>query len=165
MTGSPRIFSFPPVARSDARVLILGSMPGKASLDAQQYYAHPRNLFWPIMGALCGAGLDKPYPMRLQILQENHMALWDVLHGCVRNGSLDSAITDEVPQDFAAFFKAHPHITHIFLNGGKAAQAFKRHVKNYPAHLVLTQLPSTSPAHAALSFEKKLERWRAIKSL
>ncbi len=160
---SPRIFSFPPVARSDARVLILGSMPGKVSLDAQQYYAHPRNLFWPIMGALFGANPARSYPERLQILQDHHVALWDVLQSCEREGSLDSDIQCEVAHDFARFFESHPHVSHVFFNGAKAENAFRLHVKDYPSHLILTRLPSTSPAHAALSFAHKLSAWEKLR--
>lgn len=160
--SNTRIFSFPPVVRGDARVLILGSMPGRASLEAQQYYAHPRNLFWPIMGALFAAGVDLPYGRRLQILQDHHVALWDVLQSCVRPGSLDSAIEREVANDFASFFKKQSAITHVFFNGGKAESAFRRHVKEGRDHLILTRLPSTSPAYAALPFEKKLAAWSLL---
>ncbi len=162
MSKRPRIFSFPPVARMDARVLILGSMPGQASLDAHQYYAHSRNLFWPIMAGLFGVNTALPYSERLQILQDHHVALWDVLQSCVREGSLDSDIEGEVVNDFVSFFREHALITHVFFNGAKAENVFRRYVKDYPAHLVLTRLPSTSPAHAALSFENKLAAWTQI---
>jgi len=156
------IQSFPPIAAPDARILILGSMPGEASLQANQYYAHPHNAFWRIMGELIGAGPDIVYEQRVQILEDHGIAVWDVLASCVRPGSLDSNIRDEVPNDFAAFFASHPRITHIGLNGGKAAASFKRHaVRHCPAHVIATVLPSTSPAHAARSFAEKCELWRA----
>ena len=98
------ISSFPPVARKDARTLILGSMPGQASLDAGQYYAHPRNLFWTFMGDLVGAKPTLIYSDRLEMLLKAKIALWDVVATCVRVGSLDIAITEEVPNDFATFF-------------------------------------------------------------
>jgi len=158
-----RIYSFPPIARPDAQVLVLGSMPGKASLAAHQYYAHPRNLFWNIMGELVGAGPDVPYAQRAQILQDQHIALWDVLQSCTRESSLDSDIKCEVANDFPAFFLAHPQITHVFFNGGKAESMFRKHVKIYPEGLIFTRLPSTSPAHASLSFEKKLVAWSQVK--
>ncbi len=161
--NDPRIFSFPPLARKDARILILGSMPGLVSLDAHQYYAHPRNLFWPIMGALFGANPALSYDERLQVLQDHHVALWDVLQSCVREGSLDSDIACEVANDFTPFFKNHPHITHVFFNGAKAESAFRRHVKDYPNNLILTRLPSTSPAHAALPFAEKLSVWEQLR--
>ena len=157
----PHIESFSPIAAPDSRVLILGSMPGDASLKAGQYYAHKRNAFWRIMGELFGAGLEKPYDERVRILDARGIALWDVLQSCVRAGSLDSNITTEMPNDFAAFFKHHPHIARIGLNGGKPAASFRRYAATFcPAHVVVTQLPSTSPAHAARSFEQKLSAWR-----
>lgn len=154
--------SFAPIATPQARVLILGSMPGAASLAADQYYAHPHNAFWRIMGELVGAGPDKPYEERTRILKARGIALWDVLHSCVRPGSLDADIREEVPNDFASFFAAHPHIRHIGLNGGKAAASFRRHAARHcPPGVVVATLPSTSPAHAARSFAEKCALWRA----
>jgi double-stranded uracil-DNA glycosylase len=154
--------SFAPLAAPDARLLILGSMPGVASLDAGQYYAHPQNAFWRIMGELVGAGPDKSYEERTHILRKRGIAVWDVLKSCVRAGSLDSNIRDEVPNDFAAFFAAHPRIARIGLNGGKAAASFKAHAAQYcPPHVTVVQLPSTSPAHAARGFQEKCALWRA----
>jgi len=156
------IRSFPPIAAPDARILILGSMPGEASLKAGQYYAHPHNAFWRIMGALVGAGPNLPFEDRVHILKQHGIAVWDVLASCVRPGSLDSNITNEIPNDFAAFFASHPLITHIGLNGGKAAASFRRHAAGHcPGHTVVTVLPSTSPAHAARTFEQKCALWRA----
>ena len=154
--------SFAPVAAADARILILGSMPGVASLEAGEYYAHPRNAFWPIMGALFGAGPHLPYAERVTALKTSGIAVWDVLQACERQGSLDSNIRAEVTNDFAAFFAAHPAIRRIGLNGGKAAASFRK----YAAHRLLANaevhvLPSTSPAHAARSFEVKCDLWRA----
>lgn len=158
--------SFPPVARADARVLILGSMPGEASLRAQQYYAHPRNLFWPFMDALFDAGPEHPYAERLRRLQSHGVAVWDVLAGCVRPGSLDGDIVrgSEVVNDFAAFRAAHPRLQRICLNGGTAAALFARHVaRPQPAlcaDLRIVALPSTSPANASQPPAAKLARWR-----
>jgi TDG/mug DNA glycosylase family protein len=160
--GEAMIRSFDPIAASSARILILGSMPGAASLDAHQYYAHPQNAFWRIMGELVGAGPDKPYEQRVHILSARGIAVWDVLQTCTRRGSLDADIRNEVPNDFDAFFAAHPRLTHIGLNGGKAATSFRKHAARHcPAHVVITTLPSTSPAHAARSFEEKCALWRA----
>lgn len=160
----PRICSFPPVAAPDARILILGSMPGEASLAAGQYYAHPRNDFWKIMDALVGAGPAVAYAERLQILQERHIALWDVLASCRRAGSLDSAIGEEEANDFEGFLAGHPAIRAIFFNGGKAESAFKKvHMAGIAERGIrLARLPSTSPAHAARSFEQKYAAWREI---
>lgn len=159
--SSARIHSFPPIAAPDARVLILGSMPGVASLLAGEYYAHPRNAFWPIMGRLFGAGPDLSYAARVERLRENGVAVWDVLQACVRPGSLDSNISDEVPNDFAGFFRAHPHIAHVYLNGGKAAASFKKYAAA-ACTVPFVQLPSTSPAHAGMGFEKKCAAWAAM---
>lgn len=158
---SARIHSFPPIAAPDARVLILGSMPGAASLAAGQYYAHPRNAFWPIMGALFGAGPDLPYEERAARLRESGVAVWDVLRACVRPGSLDSNISDEVPNDFAGFFRDHPQIVHIYLNGGKAAASFRKYAAA-DCPVSFTPLPSTSPAHAGMTFGRKCAAWAVI---
>jgi TDG/mug DNA glycosylase family protein len=155
------IRSFEPIAAPDARLLILGSMPGVASLDAGQYYAHRRNAFWRIMGELVGAGPDKSYEERTRVLRGRGIAVWDVLQSCVRSGSLDADIRDEVPNDFPAFFAAHPGIVRIGLNGGKAAASFKAHAaRQCPSGVTVAKLPSTSPAHAARSFAEKCEMWR-----
>lgn len=156
--------SLAPVVNTDARVLILGSMPGAASLAQQQYYAHPRNAFWPIMASLYGFAADLPYAIRLQQLTAQGVALWDVLAHCERQGSLDSAIRNEQANDFDSFFTSHPHIHLIAFNGGKALQSFQKHVE---PHLVrpiphLLALPSTSPAYAAMPFSQKLQLWQQI---
>jgi TDG/mug DNA glycosylase family protein len=157
---------FPPIAGLHARVLILGSLPGQASLRAQQYYAQPHNAFWKVMGQLFAAGPELPYEERACRLVENGIALWDVCATARRPGSLDAAIVNAsvVPNDFANFFRSHPEIKRVCFNGGKAAELYRR--------LVLPQLsgaldqrcyetlPSTSPAHAAMPFEQKLAQWR-----
>ncbi len=163
-----RVRSFPPVFGADARVLVLGSMPGEASLAAAQYYAHPRNAFWPIMGALFGAGPQLPYADRLDRLVAAGVALWDVIGSCARAGSLDSAIEPDsvVPNDFAALFAACPQLSTVFFNGAAAETAFRRHVQRAAGSppLRLVRLPSTSPAHAARRFEAKLEAWQALRA-
>lgn len=164
----PRVRSFPPIENARARVLILGSMPGGASLAAGQYYAHPQNLFWRIMCNLLGANIELPYRSRLALLKSNRIALWDVLEFCEREGSLDSAIDDNsiVVNDFVSFFRTHRHVTHVFFNGAKAESSYRRHV--LLAHggelgpLEYCRLPSTSPAHAAKSYEEKRKAWRRV---
>lgn len=160
------IYSFPPIADADARLLILGSMPGKASLEANQYYAHPRNLFWTILGELVGAHPALDYAERTQILTANGIALWDVLKSCRRTSSLDADIDKStmIANDFAAFFAVHPCIERVFFNGATAEQTFRRQVLPTIAAetLLLRRLPSTSPAHAALSYHQKLQSWRVI---
>ena len=154
------IQGFDPISTPDARILILGSMPGIASLEADQYYGHPRNAFWRIMGEVFGAGPERPYAERTMILKEQGVAVWDVLKLCRREGSLDSNIRDEVPNDFASFFDAHPRIERVLLNGGTAARSFTKHVRAFRPGLVSIAVPSTSPAYAAMRFEEKLRRWR-----
>jgi len=165
---------FPPIANDQARVLILGSMPGIASLRAEQYYAHPRNQFWPIMAAILGVDLVAlVYSQRRQALLDAGIALWDVLQSCHRPGSLDADIAPDsvVVNDFAAFFQQHPAIRQIYFNGAAAEQHFKCRVEplltvgqapRHPTCLTFHRLPSTSPAHAALAFPAKLTAWRAI---
>jgi TDG/mug DNA glycosylase family protein len=146
--------------------MILGTMPGVESLKKRQYYAHPRNAFWRIMGALFDADPAKPYEQRVQILKSRGVAVWDVLQACSRSGSADLDISMEVPNDFAAFFTGHPQIGIIVLNGGKATQYFDKFVApDCPPSIVRKQAPSTSPAHAALTFEQKSSAWREALTL
>lgn len=161
------ISSFAPIANTSAKVLILGSMPGVASLAAHQYYAHQRNAFWYIMAQLLDFALDASYPVRCQQLMHHHIALWDVLAHCDRAGSLDSAILRQSEQanDFVGFLQDHPGIKTVFFNGHKAQQVFNRAVKPYLpdlAFLDYVRLPSTSPAMASLSKESKLLHWRCV---
>jgi TDG/mug DNA glycosylase family protein len=160
---------FPPITRSDARVLVLGSMPSEASLTKREYYAHPRNAFWAIMGRLFGATPDSPYDQRQQTLLEHRVAVWDVLRECHREGSLDMAIdaASEMPNDFATFFRRHGRIGTVFFNGQKAESAFRRHVlpsvEKSGRQLDYLRLPSTSPAHAGRSFDQKLAAWIEVR--
>lgn len=158
-----RIRSFAPIADRRARVLILGSMPSEKSLAQNQYYAHERNAFWPIVGRLFDFDPASSYKARIRVLRARRIAVWDVLHSCVREGSLDTMIEEEVANDFTAFFRAHPAIVHVFFNGSKAESSFRRHVgAHIGGTLRFARLPSTSPAHAALSMARKLSAWRAI---
>ena len=158
---------FAPVARADACILVLGSMPGVASLEATRYYAFPRNVFWKIMGDLFAAGPELDYPSRLERLTENRIALWDVVDVCHRPGSLDSAISKDglAINDFKTFFVRHPQISSVFFNGQKAAGLFKKRVApGLSGDYKYCTLPSTSPTHAAKSYAAKLEAWTAIKA-
>lgn len=163
--SEPLAESFDWLAAPDAQVLIVGSMPGIASLQQQQYYAHPRNAFWPIMQQIFNwPTLD--YTGRCQALINEKIALWDVLRSCHRRGSLDSAIDNSSLEinDFQAFFSRHPQIRCVLFNGSKAAQLFQRRVV-LPTEIRTEQLPSTSPAHAAMSFQVKLAKWRTALGL
>jgi len=160
---------FAPVAQRDATVLILGSLPGRKSLQLQQYYAHPQNAFWKIVAGLFGAASSLPYPRRLKLLTANKIALWDVLAAAERPGSLDSSIVPDsaVPNDFAEFFRGHQRIRRVYFNGQKAEGLFRRRVLpalgQEFAGIHFECLPSTSPAHAGMTFAKKLDRWARIK--
>jgi double-stranded uracil-DNA glycosylase len=150
-------------------MLILGSMPGVRSLAASQYYAHPQNLFWPMMQAVFGVDTTLPYAARMAELLSRGVGLWDVLRGCERRGSLDSAIAvqSEVPNAIAALLQQRREIRVVAFNGAKAAQAFARHITgDVPAErlreLELHALPSTSPAHASMTREEKVRRWSVL---
>lgn len=171
--GDPRTTalrrSFDYSAGADARVLILGSMPGEESLRRNEYYAHPRNLFWDFMGELFGAGRELPYAERLARLRQHRIALWDVAHSCRRSGSLDSRIdmTSVAANDFATLLVRCPAIAHVFFNGRKAAELFDRLVAPVLGEraqtMLFTVLPSTSPANASLPASQKLAQWRAVR--
>ena len=167
-TKTPLSVGFPPIASAGARVLVLGSMPSVASLAREQYYGHPQNAFWPIMGRLFGAGPELPYEARKMILIKRRVAVWDVLQSCRRAGSLDTAIErdTETPNEFVAFFRQHTQIGIVFFNGQKAESAFRRHVLEdlgpLRDELQFVRLPSTSPAHAGRSFKEKLQAWRSV---
>lgn len=160
---------FPPIARADAKVLILGSLPGRKSLEMQQYYAHPQNAFWRIVMQILGVDGALPYTRRVKILTAHRIALWDVLAAAERPGSLDSSIVhaSALANDFAAFYRTHPQIRRVYFNGRKAEDLYRRFVlPGLPADfsgLSYASLPSTSPAHAGMTFAQKLERWKLIK--
>lgn len=159
--------AFPPVAAPHAHTLILGSMPGQASLAAGQYYAHPRNLFWPFVERILGIPCAAPYTERCEALARQGYALWDVLGACRRAGSLDQAIEAESIEvnDFAAFLAAHTQVDRIFFNGGYAERTFRRHALpqlDGMALPALTGLPSTSPANASIPYAIKLQAWAGI---
>lgn len=163
----PYIHSFAPISSPAAHTLILGSMPGKASLLAGQYYAHPQNAFWKIMTTLLGAKERLSYDAKIGLLTSHGIALWDVLKSCTRESSLDSDIVESsiVTNDFESFLKGHPQIGSLYFNGAKAELTFRRYVLPGLAaanKLHFQRLPSTSPAHASLSFKQKCDAWSAI---
>ncbi len=174
-----KITGFPPILPSEPKVLILGSMPSVESLRRRQYYAHPKNAFWRIMGALLGFDPDLSYPRRVAALRRANLALWDVLKCCERDGSLDAAIvpSSEEPNAIAEMLARRTSINAVLLNGKKASASFRRHLQaaqrsetglktgsetGLEAGPEIIELPSTSPANARLTFEQKLAAWRVV---
>ncbi|WP_395064660.1 DNA-deoxyinosine glycosylase [Flavobacterium sp.] len=154
-------YSFEPISNKEATILILGTIPGEQSILLNQYYGHVRNNFWKLLFTIFETPFSDDYENKKILLLQNKIALWDVLQVCERKGSLDSAIKNEVANDFEDFLKNHSKINHIFFNGQKASSFFKKYVvleKQYQT----TILPSTSPANASKTFEKKLSEWKAI---
>lgn len=162
------LYSFPPLSSADAELLILGSMPGKASLRANQYYAHPRNAFWALIESIFGIDKQLAYAQRCRLLSDHNVAVWDVLKMCTRESSLDSDIvaSSVVTNDFENFYLAHPCIRCVYFNGAMAEKSYRRYVlPDLPAAMAeipTIRLPSTSPAHAAMSIEQKLALWKQI---
>ncbi len=148
-----------PVVDANTRLVVLGSFPGVASLQAQQYYGHPRNHFWPILGALWQLDLKSaPYAQRLAAARDRGLGLWDVYASCRREGSLDSAIVDAQLNDLASLIRIAPGLRAVVHNGGESARAMR---VTSTLGVPVIRLPSTSPANASWSFEKKLAAWRA----
>jgi TDG/mug DNA glycosylase family protein len=160
---------FPPIASPGARVLVLGTIPGRQSLIRGQYYGHPQNAFWPIMGHLFEAGPELDYGERTAALCRAGVAVWDVLAAADREGSLDTSIVmgSEMPNAFGPFFLRHPGVHSVFFNGGNAEAQFRRFVlKTLPPRcrgLAFRRLPSTSPANARLTRQDKLAAWQAVR--
>ena len=163
MTDISRVRSFAPVIDAGARILILGSMPGVKSLREQQYYAHPRNLFWTFIAEIFERRLPSSYRERLALLCSLKLALWDVAEECERPGSLDSNIREVRANDIASLIKDSASIQRIVFNGASAASLFHRHQyrdnKAIFDRVELIQLPSTSPANASIPRAEKLRRW------
>lgn len=160
---SKTITGFNPITHSLVSVLILGSMPGIKSLNAGEYYAHKQNVFWRIIGELTGLDPDAPYLERVQGLLDSNIALWDVLYSCEREGSSDAAIDTNTikPNDFITFFHEHAHIKLVCFNGATAERYYRTYVAPMlnKSSIIYVRLPSTSPAHATLSFQEKTMIW------
>ena len=152
-----------PIIAPATRLVVLGSFPSEASLAAQQYYAHPRNHFWPILGALWGVELRRlPYAERVALVRERGLGIWDVYARCRREGSLDSAIEDAEPNDLAGLLRHAPRLAAVAHNGGESARAMR---VTRALGVAVHRQPSTSPAHASWSFERKLAAWREVFAL
>lgn len=162
--GHETLVGFPPISHSSARVLVLGSMPGEKSLQAGEYYAHPRNGFWKILERLVGLDCRWPYEQRRDALKRAEIAVWDVLKSCRRDGSLDTAIEADsmTANPFREFFRQHPRIDLVCFNGTAACRIFGKKVLPTLSDRPLRYccLPSTSPAHT-MPLEDKIELWRA----
>lgn len=153
--------AFAPIVDKNSRILILGTMPGERSLQLQQYYGHSGNHFWKILFALFNQPFSIDYNERINLLKENNIALWDVLSHCERTGSSDSAINNEIANDFKLFYKKHPKISAVFLDSLTAEKLYIKHVGKSPDKRYYL-LPSPSGQHARLSLQDKIERWRVI---
>lgn len=159
---SKEIISFPPVINEKCKLLILGTMPGEESLRKSEYYANPRNIFWPMMFKLSGSKPVFDYETKKKVVLDMGIALWDVCKACLRDGSLDSAIEDEIPNEINNFLLKYPSITTIAFNGQKAAAIYDKHFSRKEGIQYLT-LPSTSPANASISLSEKQNEWNSIK--
>lgn len=163
-TSNPQLTSlltcFPPVIDAHTAILILGSFPGEASLAAQQYYAHPRNQFWPLLSAILGEDfVAQPYEKRLERLRAHRIGLWDVIAACAREGSLDSAIRHAQHNDFALLKRQCPALKRVCFNGKTSARQAPLFAE---AGFDTRILPSSSPAYASMTFAQKLTQWRGI---
>jgi hypoxanthine-DNA glycosylase len=153
-----RLHGLAPVIAPHTRLVVLGSFPSVASLQAQQYYAHPRNHFWPVLSALWDTDLRAlPYAERVAFVRDKGLGIWDVYAGCRREGSLDSAIEDPELNDLAGLRQRAPRLQAVAHNGGESARAMRI---TRSLGLPVWRLPSTSPANASWTFERKLAAWR-----
>jgi TDG/mug DNA glycosylase family protein len=161
---APAKRSFPPIVDTRSRVLVLGTLPGEESLRRQQYYAHPRNLFWPIVCALFGATPPPDYAERVAFIAAHRIALWDVCEVGERERSADTTIRRERPNGIDLLLDERRLIRAVAFNGTAARRLYDRHFPRRP-ELTYLSLPSTSPAHATIDFAGKLARWTALREV
>ena len=167
--ASELITGFAPIAAADARVLILGSLPSRLSVQKQEYYGNPQNAFWRVMGELIDAGPDKAYAMRAETLKSRGVAVWDVLQSAARRGSMDAAIDADsaTANDFRDFYRKHPQLELVCFNGKKAAELYERLVVPQGIGTIgkvqRITMPSTSPAYASMTFAEKVGHWSIIR--
>lgn len=156
--------SFKPSIDNNSRILILGSMPGVKSLEEQQYYAHPQNRFWKVMASICNEPklYEFAYDLKLKTLLKNNIALWDTIKSCKREGSLDSDIQNETPNDIKGLLKNYPNIKTICLNGNKSYSAFKKYFPDLLEKYNCHKMPSTSPANARYSLDILIKEWSKV---
>lgn len=158
-----RIASFEPLIEENSAILILGTMPSVKSLEGQEYYGNRQNAFWPILFGIFGEEVTTDYEQKKQLLVRHKIALWDVLQSCEREGSLDSKIKGEVPNDIVGLIKAYPALRTIVFSSQKAAQYFKKYIGSIEGVTFVT-MPSPSGANARMSLQDKLIHWKKIKS-
>ena len=158
--------SFAPSIDNNSHILILGSMPGVKSLEMCQYYAHPQNRFWKVMGVICNEPNlhELNYDLKLKTLLKNNIALWDTIKSCKRDGSLDSDIQNETPNNIRKLLKKYQNIKVICLNGNKSYSAFKKHFPELLEQYICYKLPSTSPANARYKLEILCNEWEVALS-
>jgi len=152
----------PPIEDAACRILILGTMPGMESLKQQAYYANPRNLFWKLLAEVTGKEVPEHYEDRKIFLIRNKIALWDICSTCLRNGSLDSNISEEMPNDISGFVASHPHLKAIGFNGKTSERLYRKYIPVNDT-VTLFSFPSSSPANAGMKWEKKVEEWQKLK--
>ena len=155
------IYSFKPVINNNSEVLILGSIPGKISLERQEYYGNKRNQFWDIISTILNENFPTYYKKKIGLLLKNKIALWDVIANCERQGSLDSNIKDEKVNDITSLLKKYPRITKIFFNGKKAYTSYKKNVGFSNPSIEYIVLPSSSPANT-IGMKEKIQLWKKI---
>jgi hypoxanthine-DNA glycosylase len=153
--------SFPPISNSEARILVLGTMPGEKSLALNQYYGHGGNQFWKIMFECFNIPYSEDYNEKKQLLLDNRIALWDVLQFCEREGSSDNNIKAEIPNDFDSFFKDHPKIKTVLFNGNNAKEYYEKHI-GLDESKQSWVLPSTSPMNTWMTREEKMVEWKTL---
>ena len=154
--------SFAPIIPSQPKILILGSLPGDLSIAKDQYYAHPQNRFWKVLFALFGQEFTSDYPERIKLLHQHQITLWDVCASAIRPGSMDTAISEVIPNTIPQLLAEQPTITKVIFNGQKAQKLFEKYFKKQE-NLSYITLPSTSPANAQFSLDKLLQHWEIIK--
>ena len=163
VTALPLQHCFPPVTRADTRVLVLGSLPGVVSLAKRQYYGHPQNLFWRLIGGVIGRDLvPLDYERRLETLLDAGVGLWDTVAAATRKGSLDADIKLHAASDLAALVETLPLLRAVAFNGGTSARIGRRQLAGVDG-IDLVDLPSSSPAYASVGFDRKLETWLELR--
>lgn len=160
MDSAPK-FSFPPVSDEKTEILILGSLPGERSLEIQQYYGHAQNRFWKIISALINTDIPANYEDKKKLLLENKIAVWDVVREAKRQGSLDTNIVGEIPNDLDSFIENHKNLRIIAFNGSKSQKLYDKYFQRN-LNLTYLQLPSTSPANANYNFGRLINSWKKI---